>query len=119
MNLSQRQFFKISTDICSRLLKLKRSKQQQVQSRMASLIEQMNRLVTIRRKLNLCEIRNWQAAGEKVLRQAASVLQDIPFHIQQTEQAIQACRTEIPPVIYVSDCPRVFQCDNGSLDMSG
>ena len=88
MSLSQRQLIQIASDIRDQLLTLKQSKQRQVQSRATGLIEQMNRLVTIRRKLNLCEIRNWQAAGEKVLKQAEAALRDVPYSIQQVEQAV-------------------------------
>ncbi len=98
MSLSQQQLVRIASDIRDRLLTLRRSKQLQVQSRVTSLIEQMNRLVTIRRKLSLCEIRNWQAAGEKVLKQIEAALRDIPYHIQQVEQAVQACNIKVPSV---------------------
>ena len=101
MNLSQRQLIRIASDIRDQLLKLKQTKQREVQSKQAGLIEQMNRLVKIRRKLNLCDIRNWQSAGDKVLKQAESALRDIPFHIQQTEQAIQACNIAVPSVAEV------------------
>lgn len=98
MNHSQRQLIKIASEICNQLLKLKRSKQRQVPIRATGLIEQMNRLVTIRRKLNLCEIRNWQAAGEKVLGQVTSALRDIPFQIQQVEQSVQDSSNDVPSV---------------------
>jgi len=101
MNLSQRQLIRIASDIRDQLLKLKQTKQREVQSKQTGLIEQMERLIKIRRKLNLCDIRNWQSTGEKVLKQAESALRDIPFHIQQTEQAIQACNIAVPSVAEV------------------
>ncbi len=109
MNLSQQQLVRIASDIWDHLLMLKRSKQLQVQGRVTGLIEQMNRLVTIRRKLSLCEIRNWQAAGEKVLRQVEAALRDIPYHIQQAEQAVQACNIKVPSVTEV--CQELIQAD--------
>ncbi|GAG06454.1 unnamed protein product, partial [marine sediment metagenome] len=101
MNLSKRQLIRIASDIRDQLLTLKQSKQRQVQTRATGLIEQMNRLVRIRRKLNLCEIRNWQAAGEKVLMQVEAALRDIPYNIQQVEQAVQACNVKVPSVTEV------------------
>ncbi len=96
MSLSQRQLIRIASEIRDQLLTLKQSKQRQVQSRQTGLIEQMNRLVTIRRKLNLCEIRNWQAACGKVMQQTEAALRDIPYHIQQVEQTVQACNIKTP-----------------------
>ncbi len=101
MSLSQRQLIRIASRIRDQLLTLKQSKQRQVENRATGLIEQMSRLVAIRRKLNLCEIRNWQAAGEKVLRQVEAALRDIPYHIQQVEQAVQACNIKVPSVTEV------------------
>ena len=101
MSLSQRQLVRIASRIRDQLLTLKRSKQRQVQNRATGLIEQMNRLVRIRRKLNLCEIRNWQAASGKVMQQTDAALRDIPYQIQQVEQAVQACNTKVPSVTEV------------------
>ena len=98
MSLSQRQLIRIASDVRDQLLTLRRSKQQQVHSRVTCLIEQMNRLVTIRRKLNLCEIRHWQAASGKVMQHVESAIEDIPRHIQQVEQAVQARNIKAPSV---------------------
>lgn len=101
MSLSQRQLVRIASDIRDQLLRLKQSKQREVQSRATGLIEQMNRLVSIRRKLSLCESRNWQAAGEKVLRHVEAALRDVPYDMQQVEQAVQACNIKVPSVTEV------------------
>ena len=98
MNLSNRKLVRIASRIRDQLLTLKQSKQRQVQSTATGLIEPMNRLTRIRRKLNLCEICNWQAAGEKVLRQVEAALRDVPYHGQQVEQAIQVCNIKVPSV---------------------
>ena len=62
MNLPKQKLVKIASNIRDRLLTLKQSKQRQVQSTGTGLIEQMARLIRIRRKLPICGIRNRQAA---------------------------------------------------------
>lgn len=101
MSLTQKQLIRIAGCICDQLLTLKQSKQRQVNYKVASLMEQMNRLPVIQRKLYHCEIRKWQAAGEKVLEQLEAVLRDIPYYTQQIEEAIQACSFKTPSVAEV------------------
>ena len=91
MSLSQRQLARIASDIRDQLLVFKRSRQRQVQEKLANVIEQLNRLQGSRRKLNLCEVRGWTAAGKKTMLQIEAALREIPYQIQQAEQSVQAC----------------------------
>ena len=88
MTVPRRRLVRIASDICDQLRILKQGKQRQVQGKLANVIEQMQRLQAIRRKLNLCESRGWNAASEKVMRQIEPGLREVPYHIQQVEQAV-------------------------------
>ncbi len=98
MSISQKECWKIANTIRNQLLNFKNNKQRDVQNRINGLIEQMDKFVTIRRKLDLCVIRKWQAARKKVLRQIVSALQDIPFHTQQVQQSVNASTMNMPSV---------------------
>ncbi len=98
MSVSQRQLVWIASHIRDQLLVLKQSKQQHVLGTTTGLIEQMNRLTRVRRKLQLCDIRRWQSATAKVLGQVEATLRDIPFHVQQVGQSVQACNIATPSV---------------------
>jgi len=101
MSLSQRQLVRIANDIRNRLLTLKRSKHRPVQGKLGNVIEQMERLGALRRKLNLCEARAWYAVGEKVIRQVEGALRDVPYHIEQVRETVQACNIRIPSLAEV------------------
>ena len=98
MSLTQRQLLRIATDVHTQLQTFKLSRQQEVQNTTTHLIEQMNRLVTTRRKLIYCQIRKWQAAGKKVGNQIEAALKDIPYRMHQVENAIKANNIQVPPI---------------------
>ena len=96
MSLSQRQIIRIASDIRDRLLVLKRSRHRPVQGKLGNVIEQMERLRAIQRKLKLCEARDWYAVSEKVIRQIEGALRDIPYHIQQVQETVRAWDITVP-----------------------
>ncbi len=98
MSLSQRQIIRIASDIRDRLLMLKRSRHRQVQGKLGNVIEQIERLQAIRRKLNICDTRAWYAVGENVMRQIEGTLRDVPHHIQQVRETVQSCGIKVPSV---------------------
>ena len=101
MSLSQRQIIRIASDIRDRLLMLKRSRHRQVQGKLGNVIEQIERLQAIRRKLNICDTRDWYAVGENVMRQIEGALRDVPHHVQQVRETVQACSIKVPSVTEV------------------
>ena len=98
MNLSKPQLVRIASNIRDRLRVLAVSREAQVSQKLASFVNLTHHLGTIQRKLNVCQTRNWQGAGAKVMSILESALRDVPYHLQGIERAVQACKIDVPSV---------------------
>ena len=58
----------------------------------------MERLQAIRRKLILCAGHDWMGAAEIVMGQIQSACRDVPYSMQQLEEAVRACNLQAPSV---------------------
>ena len=110
MNLSKQHLGRIANAVRSQLQILAANRQEQVQKKVADLIGHMERLRAIRRKLSICHTRAWRAAAARLTLGVEAALRDIPYHVQQVEQAIQACRKASPSLGEVYE--ELVQVDN-------
>lgn len=96
MNLSKRQLVRTADRIRDKLQVFTAHQEKLVQQKLSSLIDLIDRLQGIRRKLDTCRARNWQAAGARIMSDMEAALRDVPYHTQEIERAIQACSTKVP-----------------------
>ncbi len=96
MNLSNKQLVRIAGDICDQLRILRMTRRGQVQQNCSVLAEHLEKLQAVRRKLGICEARRWRTSAGIIIRSIDTVLRDIPYHIQQVEQAVQTCSMKAP-----------------------
>jgi len=98
MSLSNKQLVRIASDIHDQLQILRMTRRKQVQQNCSVLIEHLEKLKAIPRKMSICEARCWQTSADLIIRSTDTVLRDIPYHIQQVEQAVQACNMKMPAI---------------------
>ena len=60
--------------------------------------DQLERLVTSRRRLRLALSRGWSAAAGKITQQIAAAVRDVPYTAGQVQQAVEAAEMKIPPL---------------------
>ena len=123
MELSHRKLIKIAGSIRDRLLAARQGRRHEVRRTLGSLTEAIQRLEGIRRKLIHCEANEWHAAGAKIMRQIGTAYLNVPYCMQQVEQAVHACTLEAPSVSEIfrdlrqaeREFGQVAYCEEGDL----
>ena len=98
MSQQRRLWLRLAADIRERMLAYHKRRRQLVEQQLALLADDMARLETFRRKLNICERRNWELAANKLMVMGESVLNDVPHHVAGAREAFASRRTRVPSV---------------------
>lgn len=98
MSMTQRQLIRIATSIRDHLTCLQRQYWQRTQTRLFALAQSTQSLVSIRRKLAICEIRQWPGAARKQLAPIESVSRDIPLRLQELMRDLPRMSQDIPSI---------------------
>ena len=96
MSLSEKQSIRVAQKIREQLRKLRIHRLGELQGRVSTLLESMNRLQATQRKLGICAAREYRAASKKITSGLANLLRDIPPAVSTVEWAIGPCQGSIP-----------------------
>ena len=96
MQIPKRKLAGIACNIREQLQTFRSSSIRQVIPACGTFIENVEQLKSVQRKLEICEIRSWDAAASRIFRQIESNLQALLYHKLEIERAIQACKRVVP-----------------------
>ncbi len=96
MSLTDKQLIRIAEYTRDQLQLLQSTRQRQFLQRFDATINKIESLHSAKRKLIYCHSRQWHAATKKIMNSVPSLLADIPYHLQQIEQAIKLSDTRLP-----------------------
>ncbi len=96
MSLSKQKLVQISQAIREQLQKLNVYRYGELQKTFQMLMENLDQLQTIQRKLGICTAHNWTAAGGKLINNLAGILRDFPSAVATVEWAIGPCQIKAP-----------------------
>ena len=96
MNIDHRRLAQIANRIREQLRILQVSRRQHVEQKLTNVLDRMERLQWIRRRLVICNARNWDVAAKKTIAGIESVFRELSCHIQDAETAIKQCDTKLP-----------------------
>ncbi|MFW6061173.1 MAG: hypothetical protein ACOC93_00035 [Planctomycetota bacterium] len=97
MSMTQRQRIRIAHAIRRQLRCQQRQRWRMLRGRLSAACEQLQQLETLRRRLAICESRDWQATGRRLAGDLRAVLRRAPYSLQDVQQAMYSCGGEIPP----------------------
>ena len=98
MSQQRRLWLRLAADIREQMLAYHRKRRQFIEQQLALLADDMARLETLRRKLNVCELRNWQFAANKLMVMGEAVLNDVPHHVAGAREAFASRKIRVPSV---------------------
>jgi hypothetical protein len=70
----------------------------EAQAAIDAVTVEMDRLKTIRRKIDVCIAKKWKGALESLGDDIKGLLIDMPSQIQDAERHLDACKVEVPPL---------------------
>ena len=94
---------RIAQMVREQLHQLRRKRISTVYRQAGTLLDQVDRIRVGRQKLAICMSRGWSAAATKVLLIIAAGLRDMPYHVANTQQALNARNTSLPTVREIAE----------------
>lgn len=99
MSIPDKQLVRIAGKICDQLSQFQRYRRIQAGSRLAVVESDLASIMAMQRKLQICESRGWAATANRLIQKIMGTARGIPYHLSETQQAIQACDAPIPSLI--------------------
>jgi hypothetical protein len=87
--LTQRQLRRLGAMIADRLAQRQACWQLHIVGRMDQVIEQIQRLTSLRRQLTMAHDRGWNAAAGKIIESLRQCIRDSPYNSAEAERAIK------------------------------
>lgn len=107
---------RIAQMIREQLQQLQRKRISTVHRQAGTLLDQVDRIRAGRRKLAICMSRGWSAATTKTVRSIGAALRDVPYHVTNTQQALEARQTKVPTVREIADEVRQLEDEFTRVD---
>ena len=107
---------RIAQMIREQLNQLQRKRISTVHRQTGTLLDQVDRIRTGRQKQAICMSRGWSAAATKIVRGLEAGLRDMPYHVSNTQQAINARDTKIPTVRDIAEELRQLEDEFAQVD---
>ncbi len=96
MSLSDKKLVQIAEAIRQQLQGLKVHRYGELHEQMQILTDNLVRLQSNQRKLDICRVRVWNAAATKITGNTETTLRDLPYLAERIERAIRATKTQTP-----------------------
>ena len=96
MQIPLRKRVRIASEILDRLKAFRVASRWHVGQTCQALTDHVDRLGLVKRKLDICMARSWDAAASRLRRQIGLNLHTLPYHRQEIERAIRACTRTAP-----------------------